>query len=91
MNETSWAKLGLTDEVLAQLYEAGRKYAARRIGVEHREDAVQEAMCRVLRVVLCPPESYPNDPEERLKYLCKTLCNEITSHRLPQDTNIPID
>jgi len=89
-----WAKLGLTDEVIEELYRRGRGYAARCIAHAHREDAVQEGMCRVLAVVLEPSEDYPEEPEARLNYLAAVLCNQCkkyVSRTLPQDTNIPID
>ena len=81
MNDSLWAERGLTEDVLARLYTVGRKYAANRISVEHREDAIQEAMCLVLAAVSKP--GYPQDPEGRFKYLCTTLCNSIIDHRLP--------
>lgn len=89
MAQTDWADLGLTEDVIARLYTVGRRYAANRISVEHREDAIQEAMCLVLAAVSQP--AYPKDPEGRFKYLCKTLCNAIPKLKHPQDTNIPVD
>ena len=94
MDDSHWAELGLTDEVLAELYRRGRQYAANRIGFEHREDAVQDGMCRVLLVAACPPDDYPEDPTKRLNYLTTVLCNEsmrLITRRTPLDTNIPRD
>ena len=92
MDDSQWAALGLTDEVLTELYRRGRQHAARCVGLEHREDAVQDGMCEVLRVVQCRPCNYPADPEERLKYLTTVLCNysmKCFTRRSPADTNIP--
>ena len=94
MDDSHWAELGLTDEVLAELYRRGRRYAANRIGIEHREDAVQDGMRQVLIKVACPPDDYPEDPEKRLNYLTVVLCNEAMrriTRRTSPDTNIPID
>ena len=94
MNETSWTALGLTTEVLTELYRRGREYAGRRIAPGYREDAIQDGMCEVLKVVADPPDNYPADPEARLDYLTKTLYNEAmkrVTRRTPPDTNIPIE
>ena len=94
MNETSWAALGLTTEVLTELYRRGRAYAAARIGQEHQEDAVQDGMCRVLAIASDPPGNYPADPKERLDYLTKALYNAAmkrVTRKTPPDTNIPIE
>ena len=94
MNDSQWAELGLTSEVLAELYRRGRRYAAKRIGLEHQEDAVQDGMFEVLRVAACPPDNYPEDPEDRLKYLTAVLCNEsmkFVTRRCPPDPEIPTD
>ena len=88
----SWSELGLTDEVIQELYRRGDEYALARIVFAHREDAVQHGMCRVLQLVRDPTENYPDDPEERLKYLTKTLYREtmhFVTRKLPPDTNIP--
>ena len=94
MKEKSWPELGLTDEVLNELYRRGRDYAARRISPEYRDDAVQDGMCEVLKMVANPLPNYPDDPEGRLKYLTKILCREAlkrVTRRIPPDTNIPIE
>ena len=94
MDDSHWAELGLTTDVLDELYRRGRQYAEKRIGPEHREDAVQDGMYEVLQEVLFPSENYPDDPEERLKYLTTVLFNEAmkrVTRRAPSDTNIPID
>ena len=84
MNDAQWAALGLTEPVLAELYRRGRKYAAARISEVHREDAVQNGMCRVLCVVADPPKSLPQDPDGRLNYLTRCL-NEAILAMAPQD------
>ena len=94
MDDSQWAARGLTDEVLAELYRRGRQYAAKRIEYEHQEDAVQDGMCRILDIVVCPPEDYPAAPDERLKYLTKCLYRaalRYTTRKIPFDTNIPRD
>ena len=94
MNDSHWAELGLTAEVLATLYRRGRQYAATHIGLEHQEDAVQDGMWEVLKVVACPPDNYPGDPKDRLDYLTKALYNEAMkriTRKTPPDTNIPIE
>lgn len=94
MDETRWATLGLTTEVLTELYRRGREYAAARIKQEHREDAMQDGMCRILAIASNPPNNYPKDPEERLKYLTKVLYNAAmkrVTRKTPPDTNIPIE
>ena len=94
MNEKSWAELGLTDDVLEELYRRGREYAANRIASGYRDDAVQDGMCEVLKMVANPLDNYPDDPEGRLKYLTKILCREAlkrVTRRTPPDTNIPIE
>ena len=94
MNEILWAERGLTDDVLLELYRRGNEYVATRIPSQHREDAVQHGMSRLLKVVTHPPENYPADPEGRLKYLTKTLYREsmkFIARELPPDTNIPIE
>ena len=86
-----WAPLGLTDSVIEELYRRGREYAERRIKPGYREDAVQDGMCEVLKAVL---NGCPKDPEERLKYLTKTLFNAAmkrVTRKTPPDTNIPIE
>jgi len=92
MLQKTWIGLGLTDDVLEELYRRGREYAERRIVLQHREDAVQHGMCQILKAVRDPTENYPDTPEERLKYLTKTLYREImhfVSRKLSPDTNIP--
>jgi hypothetical protein len=94
MTEKSWAERGLTDDVLAELYRRGREYAANRIAPGYREDAVQDGMFEVLKVVLHPPENYPADPPGQLVYLTKALYNEAmkrVTRKTPADTNIPIE
>jgi len=94
MNETRWITLGLTTEVLTELYRRGRAYAVARIGQEHQEDAVQDGMCRVLAIASDPPDNYPTDLNERLDYLTKALYNEAmkrVTRKTPPDTNIPIE
>ena len=94
MNEKMWAELGLTDTVLTELYKRGNEYVATRIPSQHREDAIQYGMSRILHVVTHPPDNLPSDPEELLKYLTKTLYRQsvqFLSREIPPDTNIPID
>ena len=94
MNETSWAALGLTTEVLTELYRRGKEYAERRIKPGYREDAIQDGMLEVLKEVASPSQNYPANSEERLKYLTKTLYNAAMKHvtrKTPPDTNIPIE
>ena len=84
--------MGLTDEVLEELYRRGREYAARRMVSEHCEDAVQHGMLEVLKVVSHPPDNYPESPEDRLGYLTKALNHESKkwiTRKLSPDTNIP--
>ncbi len=83
---TNWAKLGLTDEVVATLYSRGEAYAAHCIKSCFQDDAVQNGMCRVLAVVAKPPERLPTDPEELLKYLTRCLYNEIAA-LIPHNQN----
>ena len=84
MNDSHWAALGLTESVLAKLYQHARQYAANRVSLDHREDAVQNGMCRVLYAVTNYPESIPDNPEDRLKYLVTCLTAEILA-MAPQD------
>ena len=94
MDEKTWRERGLTDDVLAELYRRGRKYASARITREHQEDAVQDGMCRVLVVASDPPSDYPEDPLKRLNYLTTVLCNEamrLISRKLPPDCDIPTE
>lgn len=92
MNEKRWAELGLTDDVIRELYRRGREYAENTIVPDHREDAVQQGMCCILRIVDSQPENYPETAEERLNYLSVALCREsrrYVSRKLSPDTNIP--
>lgn len=92
MLQKTWIGLGLTDDVIEELYRRGREYAERRIVLAHREDAIQHGMCRVLELVRDPTQNYPDDPEGRLKYLTKTLYREsmhFVTRKLSPDTNIP--
>ena len=94
MNETFWAALGLTTEVLTELYRRGRNYAATRIPLEHQDDAVQDGMYRVLAIASDPPDDYPEDPQKRLNYLTIALCNEAmkrVTRKTPSDTSIPVE
>jgi hypothetical protein len=80
--------------VIAELYRRGREYAGRRIVPAYRDDAIQDGMLEVLRVVVDPPENYPKDPEDRLDYLTQALYNEATkriTRKTPHETNIPIE
>ena len=89
-----WSALGLTEEVLEELYRRARGYAANCIQPDHRDDAIQEGMCRVLLVVSCPPSDYPEDPEKRLNYLTSVICNrakKYVTRTLPPDMNIPAE
>ena len=91
MQNPNWPALGLTDELIEELYRRGRAYAAQYIAPGHRDDAVQDGMCDVLKVVM---NGCPVDPEERLKYLTKTLFNAAmkrVTRKTPPDTNIPIE
>ena len=84
--------MGLTDEVITELYRRARNYAEARIVFQHREDAVQHGMCEVLRVVTDPHENYPESPEDQLDYLTSALNHEMTkfvTRKLSPDTNIP--
>lgn len=93
MDNPNWPALGLTDSVITELYRRGREYAGRRIVPEYRDDAVQDGMCEVLKVVANPPANYPADPKERLDYLTKALYNEAmkrTTRKTPPDTT-PIE
>ena len=92
MTEKSWPELGLTDDVITELYRRGRNYVEGRIVFAHREDAVQHAMCCLLNGLLDHTDNYPDDPEGRLKYLTKVMCREslkFVSRKLRPDTNIP--
>lgn len=92
MLQKTWVGLGLTDDVIEELYRRGRDYAERRIVFAHRDDALQHSMYQILKAVRDPTENYPDGPEERLKYLTKTLYREImhfVSRTLSPDTNIP--
>ena len=93
MDNPNWPALGLTDSVITELYRRGRDYAERRIGPAHRDDAVQDGMCEVLKVVANPPVNYPTDPTERLDYLTKALYNSAMkriTRKTPPDTT-PIE
>lgn len=92
MIQKTWPELGLTDDVITELYRRGRDYAERRIAFAHREDAVQHAMCCLLNGLLDHTDNYPETPEERLKYLTKVIYREsmkFISRKLCPDTNIP--
>ena len=92
MNEKRWSLLGLTNEVIEELYRRARRHAEARIAREHREDAVQFGMSCVLRVVDSQPENYPEEPEARLNYLTVALTREsmrYVSRKLSPVTNIP--
>ena len=87
-----WTRLGLTDDVILELYRRGRDYAERRIVRQHREDAVQHGMCCMLRTLESHPPNYPESAEDRLKYLTKVLYREsmkFISRKLCPDTNNP--
>ena len=82
--DNDWASVGLDDGTIARLYTVAREYAAKRIHELHRDDAIQNGICRVLYVVANPPENLPTEPEERFKYLSRCLYNEI-GLMAPQD------
>lgn len=84
--------MGLTDDVIEELYRRGRTHAEQRIVQQHREDAVQFGMSCVLRIVDSKPQNYPDGQKERLNYLTRALCREsmrYVSRKLSPDTNIP--
>ena len=91
MQNPNWPALGLTDELIEELYRRGRAYVAQYIAPSHREDAVQDGMCDVLKAAM---NGCPADSEERLKYLTKTLFNAAmkrVTRKTPPDTNIPTE
>ena len=92
MDEKRWSRLGLTDDVIRELYRRGNEYALKRVAPGHREDAVQYGLIRVLKVAARPPKNYPAGTTERLDYLTTTLQREMmkfVTRELSPDTNIP--
>ena len=93
MDEKRWSRLGLTDDVIRELYRRVGIYAESRIVPQHREDAVQHGMMLVLEVAAHPPKTYPTGASARLDYLTTVLNNEamkFVTRKLIPDTNIPL-
>jgi len=91
MAESDWARFGLTDAEYMALKKAIESYAQRYHDPDTRDDAIQDAWCRLLTHLYTDSSFTPKDPVEKLRYLKTIMCNAALRFVDREEGDGPLD